>query len=238
MKPIEWLVIAIVLLVLVLLLLPAIQFPPDPSPRAFSRGNLKQLGIALHVHHEDVGHLPSGTLRDGDGNAVHGWMTALLPCIEQKPLFESIDLDRPWDDPANAEPMQTVVDFYRNRRIDSKHDARGYALTHYAANVFVVSAGDPMRFEEVTDGLANTLLGGEVNGDFVAWGDPLNFRDPSLGMNAVPHGFGAPWKGGGANMLLADGSVHWFSNDTDPAVLRALATPNGGEGDLHARGFE
>jgi prepilin-type processing-associated H-X9-DG protein len=83
---------------------------------------------------------------------------------------------------------------------------------------------------DITDGLSNTLLAGEVNGNFKPWGYPANWRDPALGINKSPDGFGSPWRRRkGANFLFADGSIHFIQDDIDPVILKALSTPDGGE---------
>ena len=40
-------------------------------------------------------------------------------------------------------------------------------------------------------------MAGEVAGDFKPWGDPTNWRDPALGINRSPEGFGGPLSGRG-----------------------------------------
>ena len=83
---------------------------------------------------------------------------------------------------------------------------------------------------DITDGLSNTLLAGEAAGNFKPWGYPANARDPALGINKTPDGFGGPWiSKKGANFMFADASIRFFTDDIDPAVLKALSTPNGGE---------
>lgn len=219
---------AVVVVVFVLLLWPSPSVTYEAMKRSTSRNNLRQFGIAVHNRHDDIGRLPAGTHRVGN-RSEHGWTTALLPYLDQEALYDRIDLEQPWDHLVNVDAMQERIEVFENPAIETRFDEAGRALANYAGNAHVISAADPMRFEEITDGAANTLLMGEVNGNLVAWGHPRNFRDPSHGINRVPHGFGAPWQGGGAAMVFADGRVHWFADDTDPVVLRALATPNGGE---------
>src|SRR5262249_41898578 len=108
-------------------------------------------------------------------------------------------------------------------------DADGYGLSHYAANSRVLAANKGMRKQDITDGAANTILFGEVNANFKPWGHPMNFRDPAKGVNQSPYGFGGPRGAGGASFALAAGSVRFVSERADPDVLRALATPAGGE---------
>jgi len=70
---------------------------------------------------------------------------------------------------------------------------------------------------------------GETNANFSPWGKPMNVRDPALGINKSPNGFGGPNYRHYALMTMCDGTVHYFGEDTSPEIMRALATPNGGE---------
>ena len=80
----------------------------------------------------------------------------------------------------------------------------------------------------ITDGTSNTIYAGEAAGNFKGWGDPANLRDPALGINAGPDGFGSR-SPGGANFNLLDGSVRFISDNIDPGVLKALSTPDAGD---------
>jgi prepilin-type processing-associated H-X9-DG protein len=108
-------------------------------------------------------------------------------------------------------------------------DANGYGLSHYAANSHVLGPNTALRVGDITDGTSTTLLIGEVNTEFKPWGHPVNWRDPALGIQRSPRGFGGVAGSGGANFVMVDGSVRFISERVSPAVLRALATPNGGE---------
>ena len=89
--------------------------------------------------------------------------------------------------------------------------------------------GNFRPLKDFTNGTANTLFIGEVSANFQPWGKPSNCRDPVRGINKSPHGFGGPPGSGGALFAMADGSVRFFSDRVSPAVLKALATPDGGE---------
>ena len=106
-----------------------------------------------------------------------------------------------------------------------------------------------LKPEQVKDGLANTALFVETTRDVGPWarGGPGTVRgvvgaDRPLAGPGRPFGGlhhlnrSLPWKElrGGSNVGLADGSVRSLRDDTDPAVLLALATAAGGEADLPA----
>jgi hypothetical protein len=55
----------------------------------------------------------------------------------------------------------------------------------------------------------------------------MNCRDPAVGLNQ-PHGFANPRKGHVA-VTFGDGTVRTIRADISPEVLKALATPRGGE---------
>ncbi|MBD3676333.1 MAG: DUF1559 domain-containing protein [Planctomycetaceae bacterium] len=100
-------------------------------------------------------------------------------------------------------------------------------------NSRVFPANKSLQFRDVTDGLSNTLMGGEIADGFSPWSRPGHTRDPALGLNKGPLTFGSPYFGqknySGVQMLLMDGSVRTISDDIDPAILKALATPDAGD---------
>lgn len=107
-------------------------------------------------------------------------------------------------------------------------------------------------FDEVTDGLSNTLMAGEtLPGDFVWNGAfcpnfpvastsvPINTRfndhglhgtwDPGTGqMWAKSSGYKS-WHVAGVNVILGDGSVHYFNEAIDYRLFNELGTRAGGE---------
>lgn len=204
----------------------------EPQWRFESKNNLKQIGLAFHMYHDGSNSLPPGGTFDASGQPYHSWQTFLLPYVEQRPLYEQIALDQPWQDPRNAEPLRTRLSVYTNpasaKSGTTRSDRQGYAASHYAANGWAVGGRVALSFAEFRDGASYTLLAGEVVTNFKPWSDPTNWRDPQLGFNKSPEGFGSPFRGG-LHFLLADGSVRFVRDDIDLQVLRALSTPFGGE---------
>jgi prepilin-type processing-associated H-X9-DG protein len=102
---------------------------------------------------------------------------------------------------------------------------RNRSLAPYASNVHVIGGNTSRKLADITDGLENTLLVGQAIDNLKPWGQPINWRDPALGINQSPTGFGnAPRTG--ALFVFADGHVKFLTSDTSPALLRALGTPD------------
>lgn len=104
---VELLVVIAIIGILVGLLLPAVQAAREAARRMQCSNNLKQLGLALHNYESAFKTLPYGSSWP-NGPSV-SWrrfsgFIAMLPYIEQTPLFEQISADQtrnigtvPWD---------------------------------------------------------------------------------------------------------------------------------------------
>ncbi len=213
------------------LIYPAIQAKREGVWRLQSGNNLKAIGLALYYYNDSNMNqgFPPGVIADKAGREFHGWQAPLLPYVEQMAVYKQVDFNVPWDDPKNRMPMQTQVASYLSPGITEITDAAGYALTHYAGNSYLFRKNRGFRFSEITDGTVNTILAGEAAGNFQPWGHPENCRDPGKGIGAGPDSFGRPHFPPVAGFVMCDGSVRFLSRNIDPAVLKALATPAGGE---------
>jgi prepilin-type processing-associated H-X9-DG protein len=191
--------------------------------------NLRLIGSAAWTHQDSAGTFPSGATFTPDGGMLHSWETQLLPYLWYS--SREIDLTVPWNDPKNVPYFRSVLPDFINPefRPAPLTDLDGFGLSHYAANSRVMGPNRAMKVQDITDGTANTILVGEVNANFKPWGHPVNWRDPARGINQSPNGFGGPRSSGGAQFLMADGSVRLINERVSPGVLRALATPDGKE---------
>lgn len=97
---VELLVVITIIGILIALLLPAVQAAREAARKMQCTNNLKQIGMALHMHHEQKGVFPVGHFwgpkcvidEKGYGSEAT-WITYLLPFIEQN----NIDAQINWD---------------------------------------------------------------------------------------------------------------------------------------------
>ncbi len=152
--------------------------------------HLKQMGLALNLHHDTYGRMPSGCelglqrLRE----QRFYWSGQILDFLEQQPLRASLEPSQPWQSigSANAKACATYLSFYRcpsaNVLERWEHDIPGRVPSTYLACASGLTARESgnglllnglvsdgvfytnsrTRLRDLTDGASNTLMVGEA----------------------------------------------------------------------------
>ncbi len=205
-------------------LVPAIQKVREAANRMTSASKLSNIGVALHVYHNDNNSFPPAVIADKDGKPVLSWRVAILPYLEQQDLYNKFKQDEPWDSPHNKALLKQMPDIYAPPTPMSEEPFG----TYYQAFVGKTAAFDPTRkvtLAMVKDGTSNTIFVVEAAKP-VPWTKPedIPYDDekplPKLGGTLNKDGFSA---------LMGDRAVIFFKNTLDEKILRALITRNGGE---------
>ncbi|UUO05793.1 DUF1559 domain-containing protein [Blastopirellula sp. J2-11] len=210
--------------IMVALLLPAVQQARAAARRMQSTNNMKQIGLALHNYADVYGSFPPAYIADEDGNPMHSWRVLILPFLEQQLLYSQYDFDEPWDGPNNRLLMSQMPETYNDPTVTSPGDgATSYqALSDVST---IMSEAATTRFMDITDGTSNTALIVENTGAMVPWLRPDDTKVAAF-VQGIPFENGPV---GGTQILMADGSVRFISENTAAQTLQGISTRNGGE---------
>ena len=195
------------------------------AKRAMSMNNLKQIGLAMHNHHDVYKTFPPAAKCDKDGKPLLSWRVLILPFLEETPLYQQFHLDEPWDSPHNKTLIDKMPAIYRSPLTKLADKSR----TNYVLPVGPAAAFDGAKalvLKDLKDGSSNTIMTLEVDDDAaVVWSKPddLSF-DPLLPLKDLGH-----LLDGGFEAGFMDGSVRLLRNTIPPATMKALVTPAGGE---------
>ena len=184
---IELLVVIAIIAILIALLVPAVQKVREAAARSQCTNNLKQIGLALHNHHDVFKKYPPGSRGNGGTAAnpvpAYGWPIFLLRYLEQDNLYRLMDPDnKPLQAmfTANLPALQNPLPVFICPSDDGKpqNDNRPFtkvvpgqtiriARSNYPGNggnaggtgLFAVDS--TIAIKHITDGTSNTLAVGE-----------------------------------------------------------------------------
>lgn len=185
---IELLVVIAIIAILIALLLPAVQQAREAARRTQCRNNLKQIGIALHNYHDTFRTFPPGYIArnvsamqpaSAETGPGFGWATLLLPMLEQRNLYDSIDFTLDAVDEPNRTLGATVLPGFLcpTDPAPDKFPLPGGMLIGSSNYVGIYGYGSvtmmpgqgtgvffrnsAIRFRDITDGTSNTICVGE-----------------------------------------------------------------------------
>ena len=221
-------------------LLAALLFPavhgPQGARRSTCSNNLKQIGLALHIYHDTYGSLPPAYVTDDNGRPVHSWRVLLLPFLEQQLLYGQYRFDEPWDGPNNIKLVEKMPSIFKCP--SNKPEEETYT-TNYVVVIGARTAwpGETTtQFSDITDGTSNTWLVVEVADSGIPWTEPRDLHVLQMAREINPlAGQGISSKHpGGAQVLLADGSVRFIDSagsksSPDPEDVHRFLTIDDGE---------
>jgi len=211
-----------VFLLLIALISPAIQHSRTQARKTTAKNNLKQIGLAQHNYHDTFRCFPPGGVIRQDGTAMHGWLSMLQPFLDASPLYSMTRFSEPWDSPQNIQVYEHSIPVFQLPERDMGLTSGGYGVTCLMGNPHLLHRNHSVRLREITKGSSHTWIAGEVAGNFQPWGYPFNWRPLGTKICDGPDSFGQlTWDG--AHLLLADGSIHFYSSQTAPEILQALA---------------
>ncbi|MBI5759560.1 MAG: DUF1559 domain-containing protein [Planctomycetales bacterium] len=218
---------------------PAVSVSREAARRTQCKNQLKQIGFIFKTWHDQSGRFPDSNMAKPGQPAV-SWRVALLPEFDQSELHRRYDDSLVWNNAKNLEVGKRRFDGVicpsgRNLQDSYGRWFASYFLVGGPMTAFPSGAG--LSIGEITDGISNTLLVTEAAGQRIVWTEPRDLdvtRDP-LGVNLTgtspthSPGILSSYHRGGAQAVLADGSVRFLNEHIAPAVLKAMTTATGGE---------
>lgn len=216
--------------VAVALLLPAVQSAPAAARRAQGVNNLKQIGLAMHNHHDAYKTFPAAYTTDKEGKPLLSWRVKILPFIEQEPLYRQFHLDEPWDSEHNKRLIPLMPQVYKAPGGNTGPGMTNYLTVRGEKTVFPGEKG--IRLAGIIDGSSNTIMVVEVSDPkAVVWTKPDDFEydqdHPVAGLVGL--------RRNGFNAAFCDGSVHFISQGIDAETLKLLFMRNDGRPIDHGR---
>lgn len=188
------------------------------------RDNLKSIALGLYNYGAQHGHFPPAYTVDSNGVRLHSWRTLILPYLEQRRLYESIDLTKSWDDPVNAKARQQNLGVY-----ECPTAFLFDRLTTYLALVgptWAFTGSTPRTLADFKDRGVSTLSVIDVGPELaVHWMSPHDL-DPTNGPPFVVNSHSNRSKSFLAAFIGA--KVIEIPQDIPPAKLEAMLSIDGG----------
>lgn len=186
--------------------------------------------MALQQYHDAFGCFPPAYVADENARPMHSWRVLILPFVDQQELYKRYRFDEPWDGPNNRKLHDVIVPLYSCPSEPKRGSATSYVVVTGPETAW--RGGTSLSLGDIRDGTSQTISVAEVASGSVHWMEPrdLEFDRMSFTIDSSDKAVGLEsHHPGGANVLMADGSVHWLAAKTARRSLRALLTASGGD---------
>lgn len=196
------------------------------AQRDQAKQNLKQIGLALHAYHDDYGSFPPAYLLGADEKPWHSWRVLLLPYLGEQQLYGRYRFDEPWDGPHNRELKSLRPKVYKSP-LQQSEDSRFATALAVVSRRTMWPACFPVRIEQVTDGISNTIQLIENDASDITWTEPRDLRErDALSLLKSPSQKNAASRPvQSIFVLFADGAVHLLSPQINRDLFVSLLTP-------------
>jgi prepilin-type N-terminal cleavage/methylation domain-containing protein len=195
---IELLLVVGIIAILIGLLLPAVQSAREAARKTQCANNLLQLGVAISNYAAAHRTLPPGSVNDTSPiydlpkGYHYSWTVQILPFLELDTLYRRFDLRESVYSPRNQTVQESRV---RTFLCPSSRASSGinYAGCHHDVeapiaedNHGVLYLNSRVRYDDIVDGPASTILLGETDGaGTLGWasGTRATLRNTGMGIN-------------------------------------------------------
>ncbi|HWB08885.1 MAG TPA: DUF1559 domain-containing protein [Pirellulales bacterium] len=216
--------------VMLTLFLPAVQNAREAARTAQCAANLQRIGMAMQTYYNAYNSFPPAYVADAKGRPMHSWRALLLPYLDNT-LAAQYRLDEPWDGPNNRLLHARIPAVFRCPAdlAPANMGVTDYVVISGAGAVF--DGTQCTKLDEITDGADQTLLVVEVVESDIVWLEPrdLKLQQMTGAINAPKGEEVSSNHPVGANILTADGKVHFLIETRSEREMHGLATKAGGE---------
>lgn len=196
---------------------------------ALCKQNLQQIAKALNNYAADYGTYPPAVTYDASGKAMHSWRVLILPYLNERKLYETYDMSKPWDAAENSHLQAQIPAVYvspANSNIAIGESS--YMLITGPGTLFPPKA-PPGKPSEVPDGAENTILVVETNNRISSWIEPVDLDATKLPARiGMLGGIGGSHRDGAPVVFVNEQAV-FLPSDAAKPVVDGLISPAGGE---------
>lgn len=191
-----------------------------------TQNNFKQITLAMLNLADNHGGNSATHAIYMAGKPLLSWRVAILPYIEQEPLYRQIHLNEPWDSEHNKQFWNKMPKIYEMPGLPAE---KGMTAVQVFTGMNTPFQGDkPLKIPaNITDGTSQTIMIVEGR-DAVNWMEP---KDIALGIQDWENLRSKVGNRSGKGTLIGlwDGSVRTLNLNLSNNTFKAAITPSGNE---------